>query len=180
MSDFSIEPYALEDAAELAALHMQVWRDAYAGMLSQAYLDGMQLEPRIEHWRKRIQFVLDRESQPDAEGAVWCGRLARHLPSGRIAGFISVGGARDDDAPVPQELSSLNVLAQFHGSGVARQLVEATLGERAAYLWVVEQNARAIAFYRKVGFAPDGDTKHDDDLECDELRMVRGARPLTH
>ena len=171
--EFAVERFALTDAAELAALHIRVWREAYAGMVCQEYLDGMDLEPRIEGWRKRIAVTADVEAQGETDGIRRRSRLARHLPTGRIAGFCSVGGARDDDAPVRQELSSLNVLAQFHGTGVAQQLVAATLGERAAYLWVVRQNARAIAFYSKLGFAPDGGTKRDDDLECDEIRMVR-------
>jgi len=172
-SDFAVEPLAVADAAELAALHMRVWREAYAGMVSQDYLDGMQLEPRIERWRRRIAFGADQEALEEPDGIRRRTRLARHLPTGRIAGFCSVGAARDDAAPVAQELSSLNVLQEFHGSGAAHQLVAATLGERAAYLWVVRENARAIAFYGKLGFAADGGTERDDDLECDEIRMVR-------
>lgn len=174
---FRIEPPSDADARELAALHMQVWRDTYAGMLSQNYLDGMQLEPRIARWRKSIGVASARESEAGGviDGVLFRSRLGRHTPSGRIAGFCIVGAARDEDAPLKQELGVLNVLGDFHGTGVARQLVEATLGDRPAYLWVVRQNARAIAFYRKLGFAPDGGTKRDETLECDEIRMVRGA-----
>lgn len=175
--DFRVEPLVEADARELAALHMQVWRDTYAGMLSQKYLDGMVLESRVAHWRKRIGVASARESQADGlvDGVVFRSRLARHLPSGRIAGFCMVGGSRDDAAPIRQELGALNVLRDFHGSGVAQQLVDATLGDRPAYLWVVRENLRAQAFYRKIGFAPDGGSKRDDDLECDEIRMVRSA-----
>lgn len=173
LSDFTIEPYAEKDAAELAALHIRVWREAYAGMLSQEYLDGMQLEPRIARWRQRIQLSEAQESRVEPDGVLRLARLARHTSTGRIAGMCSVGAARDDDPPLAQELSSLNVLARFHGTGAARQLVQATLGERPAYLWVVDQNLRAQAFYRKLGFAPDGGTKHDDRLGCHEIRMVR-------
>ncbi|WP_446664495.1 GNAT family N-acetyltransferase [Flexivirga sp. B27] len=174
---FRVEPFADADAPELAAMHMQVWRDTYAGMLSQSYLDGMQLEPRIAHWRKRIGVTNAREhaaaGQAADDGIKHRSRLARHFATGRIAGFCMVGGPRDDDAPVPQELGALNVLAQFHGTGVARLLVDATLGDLPAYLWVVRQNLRAQAFYRKLGFSADGGTKRDDTLECDEIRMVR-------
>lgn len=173
--EFSVEPMADADARELAALHMQVWRDTYAGMLSQDYLDSMQLEPRIAHWRRRIGVASAREN--DAGGIVddvlFRSRLARHLPSRRIVGFCMVGAARDDDAPLQQELGALNVLRDFHGTGVARQLVDATLGDRPAYLWVVDENLRAQAFYTKIGFAPDGGRKRDDELACDELRMLR-------
>lgn len=174
-ADFRIEPFAEADARELAAMHMQVWRDTYAGMLSQEYLDGMELEPRVAHWRKRIGVASARESEAGGvvDGVRFLSRLARHVPSGRIAGFCQIGGARDDDAPVAQELGALNVLRDFQGSGVARQLVDATLGDLPAYLWVVDDNLRAQAFYRKIGFALDGGRKRDDELACDELRMLR-------
>ncbi|MFC6705836.1 GNAT family N-acetyltransferase [Flexivirga alba] len=177
MTDFHIEPLTDADARELAAMHMQVWRETYAGMLSQDYLDGMQLEPRVAHWRKRIGVTNAREhGAADAIDDIrHRSRLARHLSTGRIAGFCMVGGPRDDEAPVPQELGALNVLRDFHGSGVAHLLVDATLGNLPAYLWVVRENLRAQAFYRKIGFAPDGGTKRDEDLECDEIRMVRPA-----
>lgn len=173
--EFRVESLADADARELAALHMQVWREAYTGMMSQDYLDGMQLEPRISFWRKSIGVANARESEAGGvvDGVRFRSRLARHLPTGRIAGFCAVGGARDDDAPVPQELGVVNVLRDFHGTGVAQQLVDATLGDRPAYLWVVRENLRAQAFYRKLGFAPDGGTKRDETLECDEIRMVR-------
>ncbi|WP_265444885.1 GNAT family N-acetyltransferase [Flexivirga meconopsidis] len=177
-ADFRIEPFADADARELATLHMQVWRDTYAGMLSQAYLDSMELEPRIAHWRKRIGVANAREHEAGGEvgGVRYRSRLARHLPSGRIAGFCQVGAARDEDAPVPQELGALNVLRDFHGTGVAQQLIDATLGELQAYLWVVEQNLRAQSFYAKVGFVLDGGRQRDDELAADELRMVRRAQ----
>jgi Acetyltransferases len=177
MTDFHIEPLTDADARELAAMHMQVWRETYAGMLSQDYLDGMQLEPRVAHWRKSIGVASARESQAGGvfDGVLFRARLARHLPTGRIAGFCRVGASRDEDAPLPQELGVLNVLRDFHGSGVAHLLVDATLGNLPAYLWVVRENLRAQAFYRKVGFAPDGGTKRDTTLECDEIRMVRPA-----
>ncbi len=45
------------------------------------------------------------------------------------------------------------------------------IGDSAAYLWVLDGNARAIRFYERHGFAFDGTTKREDvGLE---RRMVR-------
>lgn len=174
-SDFAIEPFADGDAEELAAMHVQVWREAYTGMIAQDYLDAMVVDDRrIAHWRKRIGVANAQEYAGGAE-LRRVSRLARHVPTGRIAGFCQVGAARDENPPVAQELGVLNVLATYHGTGVAGQLVAATLGDVAAYLWVVDRNARAIAFYRKLGFELDGGRKHDDALRCEELRMLRRA-----
>lgn len=74
---------------------------------------------------------------------------------------------------LPHELMALNVLAAHHGTGVAQQLMAATVGDRPAYLWVLRGNNRAITFYCKVGFELDGVSKDDVHLDCTDLRMVR-------
>lgn len=56
------------------------------------------------------------------------------------------------------ELRRFYVTAEWHGLGVAQQLMQRVwsaageLGGRTLWLGVWERNARAIAFYRKVGF----------------------------
>ena len=61
------------------------------------------------------------------------------------------------------ELKRLCVDAQWHGKGVAKQLMDATIasavGESANGLWLAvwEHNPRAIAFYEKYGFAAVGE-----------------------
>ncbi|MEO3935768.1 GNAT family N-acetyltransferase [Dermatophilaceae bacterium Soc4.6] len=42
------------------------------------------------------------------------------------------------------------------GSGVGQALLDTAVGDRAAYLWLVDGNARAASFYRRNGFGPDG------------------------
>ena len=59
-------------------------------------------------------------------------------------------------------------------------LLDRTLGDRAAYLWVIEGNERAQAFYRKRGFVDDGGRTIDEPSGATEIRMVRptvGQRP---
>ena len=46
----------------------------------------------------------------------------------------------------------LIVAAEHRGTGVADLLVQETLGDVPAYLWVLTGNARAQAFYRRLGF----------------------------
>ncbi|MDX3003067.1 hypothetical protein PWY87_15370 [Kribbella solani] len=53
------------------------------------------------------------------------------------------------------------------------RLLEVGVGERAAYLWVFEGNERALGFYRRHGFVPDGATHHDDYFDLGEIRLVR-------
>jgi ribosomal protein S18 acetylase RimI-like enzyme len=67
------------------------------------------------------------------------------------------------------------VLARGYGTGVAQALMAEAIGDRAAYLWVVEGNDRAIAFYRKHGFDLDGVRDHLPETGTPEVRMSRGG-----
>jgi GNAT superfamily N-acetyltransferase len=127
------------------------------------YLSGLDPVAFAAHWRERL-------SHPTAGVAH---RLARDELG--VVGITSSGPARDDDPPVPFELYAINVLARGHGSGVSRDLLGHAIGDAAAYLWVLEGNQRAQAFYRRHGFADDGGRKPDPDTGTFEVRMSRGA-----
>jgi len=73
------------------------------------------------------------------------------------------------------ELKSLYVGAAYRGSGVAATLVERAIGVSPAQLWAFEDNPRAHAFYRKLGFRADGSRQVDPDTEVPMVRLVRGA-----
>ncbi len=78
------------------------------------------------------------------------------------------------------ELYAINLLPRAQGTGLADELLDRSLGDRAAYLWVIEGNERAQAFYRKHGFADDGGRTVDEPSGAPEIRMVRptvGQRP---
>jgi ribosomal protein S18 acetylase RimI-like enzyme len=90
-----------------------------------------------------------------------------------IVGFSTAGPPRLDDAPADLELYAINLLPRAHGTGVADDLLEATIGDRATFLWVIEGNERAISYYRKRGFADDGGRTVDQDSGANEIRMVR-------
>jgi ribosomal protein S18 acetylase RimI-like enzyme len=48
------------------------------------------------------------------------------------------------------------------------------IGDRPAYLWVLEGNDRAVAFYRRHGFTEDGGRKLEPDTGLVEIRMASG------
>ena len=151
----------LDDLDEMGRVHVQVWREAYAGLLPDAYLSGLDptVGPRL--WRERFG------SSPDVS---WW--LARDEDG--IVGLATSGPARDDNRPVPLELYAINVLRRAHGTGLADDLMTHAIGDRAAYLWVLEGNDRAQAFYRRHGFVDDGGRKPDPATGVAEARMLRG------
>ena len=93
-------------------------------------------------------------AHPEAAGlsAEGARTLVAHDEEGVPIGWASTGPPRDEDPPTDTELWSLYLASTHHGSGVARQLLEAALPpSAAAHLWVLDGNDRAVAFYRRMG-----------------------------
>ena len=106
---------------------------------------------------------------PAAGARTWVARDADG-----IVGLTTSGPGRDVEAPTEHELYAINVLARAHGTGLGAALLEHAVGDRAAYLWVLDGNARAAAFYRGHGFADDGGRKPEPNTGLVEIRMSRG------
>jgi len=105
---------------------------------------------------------------------------------GEMAGFAQLHLHQPKDgvtAEHPTELHRIYVAAGHHGSGLARQLLDAALDAArdagSDYLWlgVWERNPRALAFYRKAGFEEIGE--HVFVLGSDRQRDILMGRRLT-
>lgn len=165
-----------QDAPALAALHLVVWEETYAGLMPQRILDERRSRPeaeRVARWRERVTW---------ARGATWVAELAGAgdgardgardgRDAGRLTGFVSAGRGRHGDERL--ELMALYVLARHHGTGLGHRLLTTAIGEEPAYLWVLDGNARAIGFYERHGFAFDGAAENEP--EGRHRRMVRPA-----
>ena len=170
MSEYTVRPLQLGDAEALGAVHITIWREAYAGLMPPSYLRGLSVERSVLRWRTVAV-------EPAAGTATVVG-----LADGEVVGFSTAGPTRDEPADPASELWVVNVLAAHHGSGLARRLVAAAFdgagigADDAVSLWVARGNDRACAFYRRLGFAPDGRTKAHEPTGTVEERWVRPAR----
>ncbi|TPW21852.1 MAG: acetyltransferase [Elusimicrobia bacterium] len=108
--------------------------------------------------------------------------------AGALVGFALLGWGKAPAGVVaqrPGEIQRLYVDAAWHGRGVAQGLMSACLEEfrrrRSDVVWlgVWERNPRAIAFYKKVGFAETGEKafRLGTDLQRD-IVMTRPRRGL--
>jgi GNAT superfamily N-acetyltransferase len=160
-SDVSIRQAVPDDAERLAHLHLDVWDDAYTGLMPQGILDDRREKAaeRVARWRD----ILSTRAQPN-----W---LAEDTDG--LVGFSCAGPGRDNDVDIELELYALYVRAAYWGSGVGYALFEIAVGDRACYLWVLAGNERAIRFYERQGFRLDGtEDEHDEGLH---VRMVRAG-----
>ena len=152
-----IREATLSDFPAIAAIQTACWREAYRGLVPDAYLDSVGEGDRERRWRDRLTSGTRRAA------------IAR--AGDRVVGVVSWGAAEQGQPEL--ELKSLYVGAVYRGSGVAVQLVERAIGASPAQLWVFEDNPRAHAFYTKLGFRHDGLRKVDPDTGVPEVRLVR-------
>ncbi len=150
-----------DDAEAGARLHLACWREAYAPLVDPALLQAQLADPAswAQRWRDQAT------------------RVPRLLAlfDDQPAGFGMAGPAREDHAPAALELYAAYVRAAWYGTGLGRALVHGVLGDRPAYLWVLENNGRARAFYEKLGFRPDGARERFAPLDAWEVRLVRAS-----
>lgn len=151
----------IDDAREMAEIHVLSWQVAYRGLIPEAHLQSMSVDRREAKWRENLC---------DSPAAT---RVA--VDNGCIVGWISTGPCRDDDAtPDAGELFAMYLHPDHWRRGIGQSLWDAgrasliAAGFRTATLWVLTGNDRARRFYEANGFSPD--PGHEKTFElCGEV-----------
>lgn len=173
-----VRPARPEDAHDIADLHVRSWRAAYAGTVSAAALDRLDVDERAAVWTRRLAASPPGQVTLVAESA------------GRLVGFLLLGPTPDADhdpattghvfaAHVDPDVTGLGIGAVLLGRAVD---VLAGAGHRIATLWVVDGNQRAQRFYERAGWTPDGVSRREplavESEPGDEVTVVRYLRVL--
>ena len=174
MGVMDIRPARMQDAPEIAVVHVRSWQAAYRGLLPQAYLDGLDPAQRIGQWERSLS----------AAGWSDAGTLVADA-GGPLSGFVSYGPARDDDADSRRagEIYAIYLVPAAWDEGIGRQLMAAALGRLGGagfdqvILWVLDSNARTRRFYEAGGWLADGAAKRDDSFGV-PMTEVRYRRSL--
>jgi len=139
VNELPIRSATVADADAIAALHAASWRSAYRGIFKESTLGP----------------ALDGERR-----AHWSGRLAVMAPDDTVLiagdlGFIAVWAKGDPGFGA--YIDNLHVRPERRSGGLGRRLLGEAMrrvagrGETGAYLWVFDDNVRAIDFYRRLG-----------------------------
>ena len=142
LDDLQFRQATASDAEAVAALHADSWRRHYRGAYSDAFLDGDVDADRLTIWS-------DRLGEPDAGSQTI---LAEDRDG--LVGFAHT--VFDDDPRWGALLDNLHVVYGEKRRGVGSRLLALTAQavlERGTglYLWVLEQNGDARAFYEARG-----------------------------
>ncbi len=149
------------DAAALVSCRAACWREAYIGSISASVIEKRHgdMSLRVQRWRRILA----------GPARTWVA-----VDGGDVVGFSSTGPPRDEQKRHLVELYALYARASRYGTGLADRLLEPALGDAPAFLWVLECNPRAQAYYAKAGFRADGTVRIDDELGgVRQVRLVR-------
>lgn len=123
-------------------VHCTAWQEAYRGIVCDRYLDSMTVEATTARARKFPENTLVAKDKE------------------KVVGFVVYGPSRDEDLTDAGEVIAIYVLSEYYGKKIGYRLMNeafARLGEyNTIFVWVLEENERAIRFYRKYGFEFDG------------------------
>ncbi|WP_420176134.1 GNAT family N-acetyltransferase [Luteococcus sp. OSA5] len=170
---FEIRPATPEDAPFMVQCHIECLAETYAHIMPPAFA-----QMRRDRFRQEVQETLDELLE--MQQALTAGRapirshwlaVADDGPlAGEVLGAVASGEGMapwervyfsNPEPPVSFNLDHLYTRAVAHGSGMGQALLDVALaapsgGGRAAWLWILRDNPRAEAFYRRNGFVPDG------------------------
>ncbi len=173
MADASVRPPRAQDAAAVAAVQAQAWREAYADLLPEQSLAALEGEPGAERWREAVT----APPTPRHRVLVACA-------GAEVVGFAAFGPGGDPDlnADVDAEVHALVVRPQDAGAGHGSRLLTATVdhlrgdGFRHAHLWLGVGDDALRAFLTGAGWGADGatrslDLRGDGDVLAQQVRL---------
>jgi ribosomal protein S18 acetylase RimI-like enzyme len=169
----TLRPATAADAPLIAALHAASWQATYRGLLPAAFLEREVGDERAAWWRARME-------APGSERRLV---LIAELDETTPVGFVCV--EQQPDSPWGVLLDNLHALPAHQGVGVGKRLMQAaqawarSRGETQLYLYVLEGNAPAIAFYERQGWTFSGaEPDHMGGVDITALRYVFRLDPV--
>ncbi len=126
----------------IGRVHVETWRDTYAGVLPDSVL--LRMTPEVEG-RKWDRAIVEGDTVVVAETG-----------DGDIVGFGNCGAARPFGLPFAGEVYTLYVLPEWQERGLGGLLLRAlfdalvSAGYRSAVVWVLEANPSRF-FYEAMG-----------------------------
>lgn len=168
LTDVKIRTATTGDAGPIARVHIASWREAYAGVVADDYLAGLDVTSRAAWWHEQL-------ATADSSTSVWVAE-----EDGDVVGFASLGPSLDEDADRnTMQIYTIYLEPSVWGHGVARALMRTVLSvvpkDAPVTLWVLAANERARHFYRRNGFADDG-VERIEELGGEPYREVRYRR----
>lgn len=135
----------LDDIHDLARVHVDTWRSAYASIVPDDYLASLSYANRAERWREILL-------RTEGTTATWVAE-----DEGQVVGFASVGPIREGPVGFDGEMYAIYVHPDYQGQGIGRHLAGLAAawlrdqGYRSMLVLVLADNQPARRFYEALG-----------------------------
>ncbi len=140
-STINIRTATPKDAEQIAFVHIESWRTTYRYIVSDDFLDGLNIETKSNFWERVLTAKSDNVFVAESDR--------------EIVGFAAVGQSRDKN-DFDSELYAIYVLEQHQHKNIARLLLTTTAeylqmcGHSSLYVWVLADNS-SRSFYERHG-----------------------------
>lgn len=161
----TIRKAGTEDAAAIATVHVEAWREAYRGIVPDNFLKNLSIQRRTDQW---VNMLSDERN-------IYHRAFVAEM-NGQVVGFSNFGLAREVDLGFSGELFAIYILQAVHKQGVGRLLVGAAvrglreLGCSSMLVWVLKDNP-ARGFYERLG----GEYVTEKNIEIGEAKLLEVA-----
>jgi GNAT superfamily N-acetyltransferase len=157
------------DTEAIVSVTASGWRAAYPGIVPARHLRDLP----ISTWRSDVRNGL---RSPEGDSFTRIADL-----DGVVAGYCYVAAPARGEPEESRvaDLVAIYVEPAFWRSGIGRELAQAAISEarersyREMVLWTFEENRRALAFYRALGWEPDGGKRPHRATGVSTVRLRR-------
>ena len=166
MSDIQVRFATQQDAAAVAALHLNACRMAYAGQVPDEHWAATPMAKRVTFWKEAIEY-----GEPQVIVAV---------DGKEIVGFVGFDRSRDPKSKnTTGEIWAIYAAPERIGQGVGLALWDAARdacedeGFNEVTAWVFVRNERGLSFYDTAGFKREMKTLRTTPVGSTRLEEVR-------
>jgi ribosomal protein S18 acetylase RimI-like enzyme len=141
-----IRPARPDDAPAVARVHVDSWRETYAGLVPGDFLASLSYERREQMWKSGLE-------HPGWKGVLFVAEDPEH----GVAGFVAGGPPQEPDGEFSCELWAIYLLWAHQGKGTGGQLFRrfveemVSRGHSSMLLWVLAENHPSRRFYEALG-----------------------------
>jgi len=165
IKEIQLRRATVADAEAIAAIRIEGWRTTYRGMIPDSYLDEMDMNENVLHWRTILQALPAKEDS-------LCVYVA--VNEDEIVGFVSAMKLPESKLGKDGEINAIYIRPQWQRCGIGKRMLHKAARSLQAMactscvIWVIDGNAQARNFYEELG----GEILIEQDFSWDGLDLT--------
>ncbi|CAH0347166.1 GNAT family N-acetyltransferase [Bacillus sp. CECT 9360] len=139
----NIRKASVSDAEGIANVHVNSWKTTYKNIISDDYLNSLEIDKRLVFWKKIIE---------EGKSIVFVAENDK----GEIVGFSSGGEEQTNDPKYMAEVYAIYILEGYQKKGLGKKLIKPVIEELInsrfpnLVIWALEENT-GRKFYESLG-----------------------------